>query len=202
MKNTGLAPLAHDSLFSCIVGDQLQPGWIGQRLQSIMTATSNNLSSLLKTTLLFSSKNSCDGVGPEIAFDIMPASRSADRHHGVAVGRLVGGSAAFPSATDGRAGCCNRKSWLPMKMAVSELDRGWRPPAGLCQTRRRQASDPAGRRQRHETSPQNSRHSWLSLFVRFLRQPITARGFVAHLGSSRPRHAVDRPLHGRGQRAI
>ncbi len=59
MKNTGLAPCARTiSLFFLAnsVNTVLSLGWIGHWLQSIMTATSNNLSSLLKTMLLFSSK--------------------------------------------------------------------------------------------------------------------------------------------------
>ena len=59
MKNTGFAPLARTiSLFflAYSVNTEFSLGWIGHWLQSIMTATSNNLSSLLKTTLLFSSK--------------------------------------------------------------------------------------------------------------------------------------------------
>ena len=55
MKNTGLAPLARTMSLSFLaysVNTDFSVGWIGHWLQSIMMATSNSLSSLLKTTLL------------------------------------------------------------------------------------------------------------------------------------------------------
>ena len=58
MKNTGFAPLARTmslSFFAYSVNTVFSVGWIGHWLQSIMMATSNNLSSLLKTTLFCSS---------------------------------------------------------------------------------------------------------------------------------------------------
>ena len=54
-----------------------------------------------------------DGVGPEIALDIMPVEAgAADRHHGVAIGLLVGGiGGLFHQRQMAAAGrCCNRRS--------------------------------------------------------------------------------------------
>jgi hypothetical protein len=59
MKKIGLAPWDRTisaSFFAYSVNTGFSVGWIGHWLQSIMMATSNNLSSLLKTTLLLSSK--------------------------------------------------------------------------------------------------------------------------------------------------
>ena len=58
MKNTGCAPCARAvslPFFAKSVNTVFSFGWIGHWLQSIRIATSNNLSSLLKTTLFCSS---------------------------------------------------------------------------------------------------------------------------------------------------
>ena len=94
MKNTGRAPWARTMSLSFLaysVNTDFSLGWIGHWLQSIMTAASNNLSRLVEDdVVVLVERIAADGVGPEIALDVVPIEAgAADRHHGVVIVVLV-----------------------------------------------------------------------------------------------------------------